>query len=84
MDVSLTSAYSIADTYRVGDDQHVSIRRRLCGRLRKVADDGGISVEEIITSHAWLAGNTSRDENDVRALQALRQTRWGRVVALDL
>ena len=35
--------------------------------LGQVADDGGVGVEEIVTGHAGLAGDTSGDDNDVAA-----------------
>lgn len=50
--------------------------------LRKVTDDGGVGVEEVITGHARLAGNTSGDDDDLSTLKGT-----GEVVcriALDL
>jgi len=37
----------------------------------QVADDGGVGVEEIITGHAGLAGDTSGDDNDIAASKSL-------------
>ena len=71
------------ETYRVGDDQDVSLGSSLSGGLGKVTDDRGVGVEEIITGHTGLAGNTGRDEDDLRALKAVLQTLGGGVVASD-
>ena len=36
-----------------------------------------------VTGHAGLAGNTGRDEDDLRALESIAEARGGRVVASD-
>lgn len=43
----------------------------LCDSLGQVADDGGIGVEEVITGHSRLAGDTSRDHDNLDALESL-------------
>jgi hypothetical protein len=42
--------------------------------LGEVADDGSVGVEQVITGHARLAGDTSGDENDLRVLEAVAET----------
>jgi hypothetical protein len=61
----------------------VSLGGGLSGGLGEVADDGGVGVEEVITGHTGLAGNTSGDENDLGALEAVTETGSIGVVALD-
>lgn len=39
----------------VGDDKDVGVRAVLGDTLDQVADDTGVDLEEIITSHTWLA-----------------------------
>lgn len=55
----------------------------LGGGLGKVANDGGVGVEQVITGHAGLAGDTSGNENDLRVLEAVAQTSSVGVVASD-
>merc|ERR1711988_1444898 len=43
-----------------------------------------VGVEQVVTGHAWLPGDTSRDEDDLSALQALLDTLRCRFVALDV
>lgn len=43
----------------------------------------GLYNARTISSHAGLAGNASGDENDLGTLQALAETRWSWVIALD-
>lgn len=70
-------------TYRVGDDQDVGLGGSIGSSLGEVADDGGVGVEEVITGHAGLTGDTGRDEDDFGALQSITQTLGGGVVAID-
>lgn len=70
-------------TYRVGNDQDLGIGGSLSGGLSEVADDGGVGVEEVITGHTRLAGNTSGDEDDLGALKALLEASSIGVVASD-
>jgi hypothetical protein len=37
-------------------------------------NDGGVGVEQIITGHTGLTGNTSRDDNDMSILEGFFQT----------
>lgn len=48
-----------------------------------VSDNGGVDVEEVVSGHAWLTGDTSGDDDDVRALEGLVQTAVRRQVALN-
>jgi hypothetical protein len=67
----------------VGNDEQLSLGGGLGDSLGQVTDDGGVSVEQVVTRHAGLAGDAGRDEHDVGALEAGSQARGGRVVALD-
>ena len=55
--------------YRVGDNQIAGIRRHIGCSLSNSLDDAGVDVEEVITSHAGLAGHTGGDDNHIAALQ---------------
>ena len=46
----------------------------LSGGLGEVADNRGVGVEEVITGHTGLAGNTSGDEDDLGTLEAVTET----------
>jgi hypothetical protein len=70
--------------YRVGDDEDVGLGGVLSGGLGEVADNGGVGVEEVVTGHAGLAGDTSGDDNDLSALEGLGETGGSGIVAADL
>jgi hypothetical protein len=61
----------------------VSLGGSVGSGLGEVADDGSVGVEQVITGHAGLAGDTSGDENDLRVLEAVAQTSGIGVVASD-
>lgn len=67
----------------VGDDEEVGFRARLGGGLGKIADNGSVGVEEIVTGHAGLSGDTGGDEDDVTALQGVGKAGGAGVIALD-
>lgn len=67
----------------VGDDEDVGLRAGLGAGLGQVADDGGVGVEQIVTGHAGLAGDTGGDEDNLGALEGGGQAGGGRVEALD-
>ena len=71
------------NTYRVGNDQDVSLGGSVGGSLGKITDDGGVGVEQVVTGHARLAGNTGGNENDLRTLQAFLEAGSIGVVASD-
>lgn len=50
----------------------------------EVANDGGVGVEEIITGHAGLAGDTSGDDNDIATGKSLLEAVVVGNVARDL
>lgn len=82
--VAIAIAIAIAIvTYGVGDDQDVGLGGGLSGSLGKVTDDGGVGVEEVITGHTGLAGNTSGDKDDLGALEAVTEAGSIGVVASD-
>jgi len=68
-------------THGVGDDEDVGIRAGVGASCSKVADDGGVCVEQVVTGHAGLARNTSGDENDLSTSQALLELSITLVVA---
>lgn len=70
-------------TYRVGNDQDVGLGGSVGGSLGEVADDGSVGVEQVITGHAGLAGDTSGDQNDLGVLEAVAETSSIGVVASD-
>jgi len=70
-------------SYRVGDNKDVGVRAGVGASSGQVADDGGVGVEEVVTGHSRLAGNTGGDENDLSASQALLEVLVALVVALD-
>lgn len=67
----------------VGDDEEVSVGGVLGSGLGEIADDGGVGVEEIVTGHAGLAGDTSGDEDNLGVLQGTGEALGGSVIALD-
>jgi hypothetical protein len=71
-------------TYGVGDDEDVGLGGVLSSGLGEVADDGGVGVEQIVTGHAGLAGNTSGDDNDLGTLEGSGEAGGSGIVAGDL
>jgi hypothetical protein len=39
----------------------------LSAALDEAFDDAGVDFEEVVTRHAWLAGNASWDDHDITA-----------------
>ena len=62
--------------YGVGDDEEVGIGGVLGSSLGQIADNGCVGVEQVITGHSRLPGNTGGDEDNLstrkRSLQVLR------------
>lgn len=56
-----------------GDDENVSIRCVFCNSLGKVADDGSVGVEEVVTGHTRLAGDTGRNDNNLDTLESFSE-----------
>ena len=71
-------------TYGVGDDEDVGVGGVLGGGLGEVADDGGVGVEQVVTGHAGLAGDTSGDDDDLGVLEGGGEAGGGGIVADDL
>lgn len=67
----------------VRNDEELGIGSRLSNSLGEIADNGGVGVEEIVTGHAGLTGDTSGDEDDVGALDALGEASSGGLITLD-
>jgi len=55
--------------YWVGDNQDVGIWGTLGSGFGKIADNGSIGVEKIVTAHSWLSGNTGGDQNNFCTFQ---------------
>ena len=68
----------------VGDDEDVGVGGRLGGGNGQVADNGGVGVEEVVAGHAWLAGNTGGDQDDLGILKGGGEAGWGGLVAGDV
>jgi hypothetical protein len=47
----------------VGDDTHVGLGGKLGSSDSKVTNNTSVDLEEIITGHTRLSGNTSRDND---------------------
>lgn len=67
----------------VGDDEELGLGGRLSGGVGEVTDDGGVGVEEIVTGHAGLTGNTSGNEDNLGVLEGIGEAGSGRLIALD-
>jgi hypothetical protein len=67
----------------VGNDEQVGLGARLGAGLGEVADDGSVGVEEIVTGHTGLAGDTGGDDDDVAALESGGEARGAGLVTLD-
>jgi len=68
----------------IRDDEDVGVWGRLGGCLCEVADDGGVGVEQVVAGHAWLAGDTGGDEDNLGALEGCCQPAGCGIVAGDL
>lgn len=53
----------------VGDDQDTSVGGVLGGGLGEVTDNGSVGVEEVITGHTRLPGDTSGDDDNLGTLE---------------
>lgn len=67
----------------VGDDEELGLGGGVGNSLGEIADDGGVGVEEVVTGHAGLAGDTGGDEDDLSALEALGEAGGVGLVSLD-
>lgn len=67
----------------VGDDEELGLGGGLGGGLGEVTDDGGVGVEEIVTGHAGLAGDTSGDQDNLGALEGIGEAGGAGLIALD-
>lgn len=54
-----------AGVHGIRDDGHQSLGAVLGNGVGNVLNDAGIHVEQIIASHAWLAGHTSGDNDNI-------------------
>lgn len=50
---------------RVGDDEDVSLGAVLSDSLGEISDDRGVGVEQVVTGHSWLTGDTGRDDDNL-------------------
>lgn len=67
----------------VRDDEDLGLGGGLGDGLGEVTDDAGVGVEQVVTGHARLAGNTGGDEDDLSALDGGGKTGGRGVEALD-
>jgi hypothetical protein len=67
----------------VGDDEDVGVGGVLSSGLGQVADNGGVGVEQVVTGHTGLTGNTSGDEDDLGSLKGGLESLGSGVVSLD-
>lgn len=51
---------------RIRDDRYESFRCDFRHRGDEIPNDRSVRVEEVITSHAWFAWNSSRYNNDLK------------------
>lgn len=58
----------------VGNDGDESLGGSLGNSLGQVTDNGGVGVEEIVTGHTGLSGDTGGDDNNLDALKSLLKT----------
>ena len=56
--------------HRVGDDQEHGLRAGLGAGICQALYDAGVDVEEIVTGHAGLSGDTSGDHDNVSTLKS--------------
>ena len=70
--------------YRVGDDQDVGLGGSFGSGLGEVADNRGVGVEQVVTGHTGLAGNTSGDEDNLGSLEGIAQAIGVGLVAADV
>ena len=56
----------------VADDEDVGFGAEVGDALDQALDDAGVDLEEVVAGHAGFPGDTSRDEDDVATLQAVR------------
>eukprot|EP00128_Syssomonas_multiformis_P002965 Colp12_sorted_trinity150504_noHs@4722 len=57
----------------VSDDANKGLGAVLGASLSKGLDNGGVGVEEVITGHTRLAGNTSGDDDNIAASEGSRK-----------
>jgi hypothetical protein len=68
----------------VGDDEDVGVGAGLGAGLGQVADNAGVGVEQIVTGHAGLAGDTGGDQDNLGALEGISEAAGGGLVTLDI
>ena len=68
----------------VGNDQDERLGASLGDRVGERLADTGINVEQVVASHAGLAGDTGRDDDNVGAFESLFCAVVGRQEALNL
>lgn len=69
--------------HRVGNDEDLGLGSGDGNGLGQIAHNRGVGVEQIVTAHAGLSGNTGRDEDDVGTLDASGQTGGGEFITGD-
>ena len=59
--------------HRVANHQNTSLRAGSGASLGEIHSNSSISVEQIITSHTRLSGDSSRDDHNIRTVQNLQK-----------
>ena len=68
------------NTYRVGDDEDVSVRRSVSSGLGEVADDGSVGVEEVCQLVSFMSVQSQPEREKIipsRVMPGLRGTPAG-------
>mmetsp|Transcript_40301 Transcript_40301/g.114086 ORF Transcript_40301/g.114086 Transcript_40301/m.114086 type:complete len:229 (+) Transcript_40301:591-1277(+) len=59
--------------HRVGDHGNASLRAELAAGLHDALDNASVDLEEIISGHAGLTGNSGGNNNNIAAAESLAQ-----------
>ena len=68
---------------RVANNEDASLRTSLSASLSKVHGNTGVGVEEIVTGHTGLSGNTSGNDDNIGAIEDLKEV-FLAIVTFDL
>jgi hypothetical protein len=68
----------------VGDNENLGLGGKVSNTLGKIADNGGVGVEQIVTGHTGLSGDTGGDDDNLNTLKGLLETTLLGGVASDL
>ena len=57
----------------IGDDSQERLGSMFRDTLRQVPDDTGIGVEQIVSGHSWLPGDSGGDQDDIGFIKSMCQ-----------